>query len=215
MYNPIGGENNEFLELYNPSATESVDLTDWRLDGAALTFPPGTVLLPQSYLVVVKNDIQFRATYGNGKFVAAQYKGNLDNVGEKLTLKDKNGNVIDEVLFDDEIPWPTTPDTSGYSLELIDVSQNNNHRMNWSASASPGGTPCATNSMAGTSPFVPDLWINEVLPVNTSVNIDENSEYEPWIEIYNASADSINLGGMFLTNDYNTLRNGQFQQAQH
>ena len=203
MYNPLGGENNEFLELFNPSSTESVDLTDWRLDGVALTFPPGTVLLPNSYLVVVKNDVQFRATYGSGKFVAAQYKGNLDNVGEKLTLIDRQGNVIDEVLYDDEIPWPTLPDTNGYSLELIDASQNNNHRMNWAASASPGGTPGASNSMAGTSPFVPDLWVNEVLPLNGSINTDEQSEYEPWIEIYNASPNSVDLGGMFLTDDYN------------
>ncbi|MBN2020096.1 MAG: lamin tail domain-containing protein, partial [Sedimentisphaerales bacterium] len=203
MYNPLGGENDEFLELYNPSSTESVDLTDWRLDGVALTFSPGTVLLPQSYLVVVKNDVQFRATYGSGIFVAAQYKGNLDNVGEKLTLKDRQGNIIDQVLFDDQAPWPTLPDTDGYSLELIDASKDNNHRMNWVAGASPGGTPGIINSMAGTSPFVPDLWVNEVLPINTSINTDEMSEYEPWIEIYNASADSIDLGGMFLTDDYN------------
>ena len=28
-------------------------------------------------------------------------------------------------------------------------------------------------------------------------------EYAPWIEIYNASPDSVDLGGMFLTDDYN------------
>ena len=100
MYNPAGGENDEFIELYNPSATEYVDMSGWQLDGVELTIPPGTVLLPQSYLVVVKNDVQFRATYGSGIFVAAQYKGNLDNAGENLVLKDRQGNVIDEVQYE-------------------------------------------------------------------------------------------------------------------
>ena len=203
MYNPTGGDANEFIELYNPSSTESVDLSDWELDGVALRFPPGTVLLPQKYLVVVKNDVQFRATYGSGKFVAAQYTGSLDNGGENLVLKDRQGNVIDEVRYDDDAPWPTSPDAGGKSLELIDISQNNNRPVNWAASASTGGTPGASNSMAGTAPSVPDLWVNELLLFNGSINTDEKGEYEPWIEIYNASASSINLGGMFLTNDYN------------
>jgi hypothetical protein len=114
MYNPPGDDANEFIELYNPSSTESVDLTDWRLDGVALTFPPGTVLLPQSYLVVVKNDVQFRATYGSGIYVAAQYKNDLDNGGETLTLMDSQGNVIDKVRYDDDAPWPALPDAGGY-----------------------------------------------------------------------------------------------------
>ena len=203
MYNPTGGDANEFIELYNPSSTEYVDMSDWELDGAALKFLPGTVLPPLSYLVVVKNDVQFRATYGSGKFVAAQYNGSLDNGGENLVLKDKQGNVIDEVRYDDDAPWPTSPDAGGKSLELIDVSQNNNRPINWAASTSTGGTPGASNSAAGTTPSIPNLWVNELLLFNGSINIDEKGEYEPWIEIHNASASSIDLGGMFLTDDYN------------
>ena len=204
MYNPLGDDANEFVELYNPSLTEAVDLSGWRLDGIALNIPPGTVLAPRRYLVFVKNDVQFRKTYGSGKFVAAQYTGSLDNGGENLVLKDRQGNVIDEVRYDDDAPWPTSPDAGGYSLELIDANQNNNRPANWAASVSTGGTPGAANSRAGTSPSIPALWVNEVLPVNGSINTDEHSEYEPWIEIYNSSASSINLAGMYLTNDYNS-----------
>jgi len=202
MYNPAAGSDDEFIELYNPSSTESVDLSGWRLNGVALTFPSGTVLLPQSYLVVVSNDVQFRATYGSGIFVAAQYDGTLDGSGEKLVLTDRQGNVIDEVSYDDVAPWPTSPDGNGPSLELIDASEIGSRPTNWAASDSNGGTPGAANSMAGTAPDVPDLWLNEVLPINGSINIDEANEYEPWIEIYNASSDSVDLGGMFLTDDF-------------
>jgi lysophospholipase L1-like esterase len=201
MYNPAGGDNDEFIELYNPSTTEFVDMSGWQLSGVELTFVPGTVLPPQSYLVVVKNDVQFRTTYGSGKFVAAQYEGTLDNTGEGLVLTDRQGNVIDQVQYSNGGFWPVL--SSGQSIELIDASKNNNHPMNWEASTSPGGTPGAINSMAGTFPYIPDLKVNEVLSVNTSLNKDEMGEYAPWIEIYNASPNAVDLGGMFLTDDYN------------
>ncbi|MGA2092466.1 MAG: CotH kinase family protein, partial [Sedimentisphaerales bacterium] len=201
MYNPAGGDNDEFIELYNPSATEYVDMTGWQLSGVELTMPPGTVLPPLDYLVVVKNDVQFRSTYGSGFFVAAQYEGTLDNAGENLVLTDRQGNVIDEVYYSNGGFWPDT--SGGYSLELIDASKNNNHPMNWESSVSVGGTPGAVNSRAGTFPYIPELKVNEVLSVNTALNKDEVGKYAPWIEIYNDTDNAVDLGGMFLTDDYN------------
>ena len=75
MYAPAGGvpnELHEFVELYNPSPDESVDLSGWRLEGVALTIPPGTVILPESYALFVRNDVAFRQEYGGGRFIAAQ-----------------------------------------------------------------------------------------------------------------------------------------------
>ena len=37
----------EFVELANPSATESVDLSGWTIDGIGLTIQPGTVHPPE------------------------------------------------------------------------------------------------------------------------------------------------------------------------
>ena len=37
-----------------------------------------------------------------------------------------------------------------------------------------------------------------------SINQDEAGDYDPWIEIYNASPTTIDLGGMYLTNDFLT-----------
>ncbi len=201
MYNPAGGDDDEFIELYNPSATEFVDMSGWQLSGVELTFPQGTVLPPQNYLVIVKNDVQFRATYDSGIFVAAQYSGTLDNTGENIVLTDRQDNVIDQIQYSNGGFWPVL--SGGQSIELIDASKNNNHPMNWKTSASPGGTPGAVNSMAGTFPYIPELKVNEVLPVNTSINTDEQGEHAPWIEIYNDSSGTVDLGGMFLTDDYN------------
>ena len=54
MYHPAGDDEAEFVELYNPSAVEAVDLSGWRLRGVSLTFPGGTVLPANDYLVVVR-----------------------------------------------------------------------------------------------------------------------------------------------------------------
>ncbi|MHC4090724.1 MAG: CotH kinase family protein [Planctomycetota bacterium] len=202
MYDPAGLPTEGFVELYNPSLTESVDLSGWRLDGVELALPPGTVLLPDAYLVVVDNDVQFRTAYGSGHYVADQYPGDLDIAGERLTLRDRSGRIVDEVTYDSGAPWPTGPAGGGPSLELIDAAQDNDRPANWSASAGSGGTPGAPNSMMGSGTPVPDLWVNEVLPVNATINVDEQGEADPWIEIYNASGDTIDLGGMYLSDNY-------------
>ena len=41
-----------------------------------------------------------------------------------------------------------------------------------------------------------------MLPVNGSINQDEQTQFDPWIEIYNAGADPIILDGMHLTDDF-------------
>ncbi len=48
---------------------------------------------------------------------------------------------------------------------------------------------------------VPLAVVNEVLPDNGSTVADELGEFEPWIELYNPSAATADLGGMFLTDD--------------
>jgi len=45
------------------------------------------------------------------------------------------------------------------------------------------------------------VWINEVLAVNRSADVDELGEPEPWLELFNAAATPLDLGGAFLTDD--------------
>ncbi len=46
-----------------------------------------------------------------------------------------------------------------------------------------------------------NLKINEFMASNDSCFADENGEYDDWIEIYNADAIAINIGGMYITDD--------------
>ena len=45
------------------------------------------------------------------------------------------------------------------------------------------------------------LFINEVMPSNTGASADPFGEFDDWVELYNASASDIDLGGYSLTDD--------------
>jgi hypothetical protein len=47
-----------------------------------------------------------------------------------------------------------------------------------------------------------DLYLNEFLADNTSICEDEEGEFEDWIEIYNGGRNTVALGGLFLSNDW-------------
>lgn len=46
-----------------------------------------------------------------------------------------------------------------------------------------------------------DLRINEILVKNQSNYVDDFGQHSPWIEIFNKAYNSVNVGGLYLTND--------------
>ena len=136
----------EFIELYNAS-NQAVDLSGWTIDGIDLTIAPGTVVLAGDYVVFTDNDAQFRDQTSGNIFVGGQYSGGLSGGGELITLLDLNGNVIDEVEYDDKTPWPTEPDGDGFTLALIDPSSDNTVASSWATSQQLGGTPGEANNV--------------------------------------------------------------------
>ena len=57
------------------------------------------------------------------------------------------------------------------------------------------------------SPVEPALVINEIMPANVDMFLDPSFNYGNWIEIYNPSANDIDISGWYLSND--TLNNRQ------
>lgn len=201
MYNSAAGPDRGFVELYNPSMDEAVDLSDWQLTGVGLRFPPGCVLLPRHYAVAVRNDPAFRSAYSGARQVLGVYSTPPNAAGGLIELRMPDGTLIDSVRYDDQAPWPTTPDGGGPSLEVIDLARDNARVSNWAASVVVGGTPGLPNSVAASLAELPGVWLNELLPNNVSVNVDEMGEHDPWIELYNASASPVNLGGHYLSDN--------------
>ena len=142
-YNPssdLQGEDEEFefVELVNREEAD-VDISGFRLTGGVeFTFPPGSIAGPGECILLAKNP----RTYNHIQVQVYEISGGrLDNAGEKLILLNSQGELIDEVYYDDHYPWPETPDGDGSSLELSDLSLDNGLPRSWTASKAVGGTP--------------------------------------------------------------------------
>ncbi len=152
-YDPLGGGELEFVELFNTSTTESIDLSGWTLnDGVNLSITPGTVILPGGYLLLVDTDTAYRSEYDPTTFVGGEYSGGLKNSGETLTLSTSAGVTVDSLTWSNTAPWPVAAGGSGPSLSRLAPSGSTNDPANWSASAQAGGTPGIAND--GTPPPV-------------------------------------------------------------
>ncbi len=148
-------EPREFIELYNPGPG-AVDLSGWSFTaGVSYTLPSGAILQADHYLVVAQSP---DAILGSGGASRAQlpasvvfgpYEGKLSNEGERVTLCDASGEVVDEVRYQLGFPWPTVGDpittdrlNAGASMQLIDPTLDNDLAGSW-RSALP--TPAARN----------------------------------------------------------------------
>ncbi|ESU24170.1 hypothetical protein FEDK69T_06060 [Flavobacterium enshiense DK69] len=58
--------------------------------------------------------------------------------------------------------------------------------------------------------FAQSITINEILSSNTSVNQDEDGDYEDWVEIYNYGTTAVNLNGYGLSDDATLLHKWSF-----
>ncbi|MBN1669699.1 MAG: lamin tail domain-containing protein [Kiritimatiellae bacterium] len=190
MYHPPDGSDFEFIELKNTGATPMV-LSEMRFtQGVACTFPAGTTMGPGSFLVVAKNAKAFTLRYGRGP--DAVYDGSLSDKGETITLSDCMGQVVESADYDDKLPWPESADGSGYSLVLDDPGGDPNNARCWSASNKAGGSPWADDGPH------PHIVINEVLA-------HSDPPIEDAIELYNAGAAPVDIGGWYLSDDGSVL----------
>ena len=61
--------------------------------------------------------------------------------------------------------------------------------------------------------FAQDLFINEFQASNSQTISDNFDEYDDWIELYNASDSTINLTGIFISDDFDNLNKWQFPDS--
>ena len=155
QHSPNVGDDAEFIELYNPSATEAVDLSGWTFSSAVdLIIPPGTVIPPHGYMVFNSNDTVFRTTYGGTIFDGGTYAGHL-SAAETLILTRADGSLDDSVAYGGA-GWPQP--TTGQSLELLDPASDNDNGASWALSQAPAGTPGGQNQQASaTAPGAPTI----------------------------------------------------------
>ncbi len=148
-YNPpeSGTDTLEFIEIYNNDSTP-VNLGGLTFtQGVNYTFPAVT-LNAGDYFVVAKD-----SAIVNNFFNISAYQwtsGGLSNGGEDICIETANGDTVDYVDYDDNSPWPTSPDGNGPSLTFCNLSLDNNNGANWTASTAFVGVNAAGDSIFAT-----------------------------------------------------------------
>jgi len=139
-------DGEEFVEIYN-ATDRTINLSGWAfLDGFTYHFPLGTVLPPDSYLVIANDPAQVEKLFGITGVLGPFESGRLSNRGERIALHDDLGNLVDSVTYADSGVWPARPDGDGASLELINPNFDRNIPACWAASLDEP-TPGAINSV--------------------------------------------------------------------
>jgi hypothetical protein len=139
----------DWIELYNRSS-QNVDLGNWVLAdsgaGREFTFPAGTLLPPDGYLILTQDRNAFSTLFPDVSNSIGDMDFGLSGSGEWIRLSDAEGRLVDSLAYADQAPWPAEADGLGATLELVDPAGDNALPENWRASMG-HGSPGVINTV--------------------------------------------------------------------
>jgi hypothetical protein len=199
MVKPATTNALEFVEIYNSNPFEE-EIGEYTLEGEIdFTFPAGTMLAGQSYLVVAKDATALQAAYDLSGIQVFEYgeadgSNSLGSSGSLRLVNSCNGTIL-EIDYDNDAPWPVAANGAGHSLALVRPSYGENDPQAWAASDRVGGSP-GTGETYGEE-ALRQVMINEILAHTDDPQLDT-------IELYNHSNTSVDLSGCTLSDDATT-----------
>ena len=184
-----------YLELWNPSDVDEIDLSGWQLSGSASFSFPDQTLAPHSFAVVAADVSAFEARYGDAITVLGSFEsGELSEKIVDVAIADADENPVIAFQIGGHPLWPTGNQLPGLPLEPVSpdtVSPDRLSRpMSWTVGPMVSGTPgVAAVASKGVA-------INEVL-----------ATIEGGIELVNTSESPVDVSGWFLSDaDDNLLK---------
>lgn len=203
VYYDTSGDDGEeeWVELYNNSPI-TVDIGGWKItdnngSGATVTIPSGATMAPGTYYTFAVDSTGFNALYGYDADAYGSLPA-LNNTGDALVLKDSYDNTIDAVAWEGGagagVPtgWGSTTSptaSTGSTIVRSSVTTDTDTYADWTT-ASNDGYP---QTQSGSNEIVVISEVFYDTPGTDSV--------EEWIELYNNSATSVNVGGWTITDD--------------
>lgn len=188
MYDPSNGEP-EWIELINISS-DSINLKNWSVSDLLPTPSRNFItdkefyIQPENFVVIAK-DTSFYSFHPEIQNIFVTNFGTLGNSDDGVVVYDFRDAVIDSIHYQSE--WGGK---NGYSLERISVSSPSYEKNNWASCLSPAkSTPGMKNSILN----IPNVSHNSI--VINEIMFDPGIDNCEFIEFYNRSIDSINIGG--------------------
>ncbi len=160
----------EFMEIHNQGAS-TVDISGYNFDDPTFTFPAGTMIAADEYILIVINATNY-PTCGYTTPGATQIfewtGGVLGNGGESVNLFDASATLVDAFTYDD---GACGADGDCNSLQYTGTGDNMDCTTgNWIA-ATP--TPGAANNTAPTC-AITNVFINNVMCTGADLTFDVN-----------------------------------------
>jgi len=167
-----------FVELHNPSTTQTIDLSGMQWVGAGTyDVPANTFLAPRQFLVFGNSIPAYQAEFGRTQIPSALLPWTPSALGETLALvqpaRGTNPAVtVTAVTYRNDGPWPAV--TPGRSLQLRDPARGEDDRVGDWVSYSPPtnaspwkeflvtGPAGGTNLVLYVSSFAPSLTPNDL-----------------------------------------------------
>lgn len=189
------GEASDWVELYNANETD-VDLSGFGISDnlsqpMKYALPEGTIIPAKGYLVIYLSGHEGKADGADE--IHAPF--GLRAYEEDVVLTAKGGKVADSY---------------SYARQESDVSMARAIDGSGDFVACTAPTPGYSNTSEGRDAFLSatavslsDLYISEVMGLNTATLTAANGETYDWIELHNASASPIQLAGYALSNNAN------------
>jgi hypothetical protein len=125
-------ETGDWVELKN-TGNSPKDISNWtftnRKDSNSFIIPPGTVIQPGEYLVLIRRN-KFKDYHTVSKTVGP-FEFGLRNEREIIKLYDAEGKIYNSMYYDNTPPWPFKSATEPVSLELVDGKKSLCLPSNW------------------------------------------------------------------------------------
>tara|TARA_B100000315_G_scaffold260938_1_gene328024 strand:+ start:13418 stop:15016 length:1599 start_codon:yes stop_codon:yes gene_type:complete len=213
MYDPEGTDNpNEFVEIYNSSETDSVNLNSWIVRDASsedmiVDGGMGTTLPPLSFGLIMEADYEHNDSSPYFNLIPDSVTilkidgpaiGNALNKTDSLKLINTEGIIVDSVSWDDEVE-------PGYSLERIRLDLPGEPE-NWTSGLEVWGTPGFVNSV---TPAEIDGAISENSIFHTPSNPSPSDFITFNITVFNEGLNEIS-GTVEISEDFLILGSSSF-----
>jgi hypothetical protein len=148
--------------------------------------------------VVCADDAAVRASYSTDNAMG-NYERRLDSNGERLTLVNYVGVVIQSLRYSDGEKWSVGADGTGHSLVLKNLQLDNSKPANWRLSSQLGGNPGFPDDHEPGRFLLPQTTAARGLVFNELYRGADSES--AWVEVFNSRSEAFDLSGWSFTDD--------------